>query len=165
LFTIRDSGDLESMAARIFIHPTPPPDLGLATEPEIKAVSPRFVEIYEQAVRAKMMGLDELVGIGYRKALEFLIKDYLIRTQPDNETEIREASLGQCIKVYIPDSRLQKAANRTARLGNNETHYERRDEEAGDLEHLGKLMTVTLRWISDEILTLPSQAVGARTNA
>lgn len=38
-------------------------------------VSPQFVEIYNQAKAAESFQLDQITGLGLRKALEFLIKD------------------------------------------------------------------------------------------
>lgn len=73
--------DPDSRNARLYIDPSPMIDLGLSKDIDFQAISPRFVTIYEQAMRAAQMGYDELVGMGYRKALEFLIKDYLIGKQ------------------------------------------------------------------------------------
>ena len=42
----------------------------------IAGVSPSFIEIYNQAMTAESNGLTEIVGIGLRKSLEFLVKDY-----------------------------------------------------------------------------------------
>ena len=36
-----------------------------------------FLTIYNQSLSAEDNNLDQIAGIGYRKALEFLIKDYL----------------------------------------------------------------------------------------
>ena len=48
------------------------------TPPEIATLSPSFAKIAAQAQTAEASGLDEVAGPGYRKALEFLIKDYAI---------------------------------------------------------------------------------------
>ena len=46
----------------------------------IKDISPSFDSIYNQAFCAEQLSLDQICGVGYRKALEFLIKDYQIST-------------------------------------------------------------------------------------
>lgn len=46
---------------------------------EIENVSSMFVKIYNQAKQAETLGLEEICGVGYRKSLEFLIKDYLLQ--------------------------------------------------------------------------------------
>ena len=51
----------------------------------VNNISPQFSVIYNQAKQAEDFGLNELVGIGYRKSLEFLIKDYLIQVQKEDE--------------------------------------------------------------------------------
>jgi len=60
-------------------------------------VSPAFVEIYNQALAAESQNLTQLVGIGIRKALEFLVKDFAVRGKPEQEDEIRKEFLGKCI--------------------------------------------------------------------
>lgn len=41
----------------------------------IKKISPDFVRIYNQALKAENSNLTDICGPGYRKSLEFLIKD------------------------------------------------------------------------------------------
>ena len=48
--------------------------LGRSFDQHIHNISPSFVKIYNQARKAESMDLDEIAGIGYRKALQFLIK-------------------------------------------------------------------------------------------
>lgn len=57
---------------------------------EVKQISPKFIEIYEQAITAKNSDLNELVGIGLRRAFEFLITDYIknvLLTEPKKTLE------------------------------------------------------------------------------
>ena len=49
---------------------------------------PTFCEIYKQAVRADKLELNLIVGPGYRKALEFLLKDYCISFNEDEKEKI-----------------------------------------------------------------------------
>jgi hypothetical protein len=51
-------------------------------EESIRLISPSFCSIYEEAFKAEQYGLTEVCGVGYRKSIEFLIKDYLIRLFP-----------------------------------------------------------------------------------
>ena len=43
----------------------------------INSISPNFTVIYNQAFSAEQQNLTEICGVGYRKALEYLIKDYI----------------------------------------------------------------------------------------
>lgn len=96
-----------------------------AFEPAILALSPSFGEIYHQAQSAEQSGLDQIAGLGYRKALEFLVKDYLIRENPGDADTIKQTFLGQCI-TRLKDERIRAAVERAVWLGNDEAHYVRR---------------------------------------
>jgi hypothetical protein len=125
-----------------------PPDI----PEEITKLSSNFVEINGQAATAEQYGLNQIAGVGYRKALEFLIKDYCITRHPDKAKEIKGAWLATCIKTYVDDANTKLCAERAAWLGNDETHYVRRweDKDIGDLKILIKL---TIAWIHNNLLT------------
>jgi hypothetical protein len=59
----------------------------------VDAISPQFVKIYNQAYAAESAGLNEIAGLGYRKSLEFLIKDYAISLTPDDAEAIKASFL------------------------------------------------------------------------
>ena len=119
---------------------------------EIKDLSKYFKEIYTQAHSAEHHRLDQIAGMGYRKALEFLIKDYCISKHADKEMEIKSEYLGVCINKYINDAKIQKCAKLSAWLGNDETHYVRKWEDK-DIADLKILIRLTVNWISNDILT------------
>ncbi len=66
---------------RIALPITPKPPV---LSEEIRNLSPNFVETYGQAAAAEQYKLNQVAGVGYRKALEFLIKDYCIARHPDS---------------------------------------------------------------------------------
>ena len=92
----------------------------------ILEVSPKFSEIYNQAFTAEQQNLTEICGVGYRKALEFLIKDYSILKHPEQKDKIEKKALIACIKDYVEDSRIKTVSKRAVWLGNDETHYIRK---------------------------------------
>lgn len=120
----------------------------------IKEISPSFDSIYNQAFCAEQLSLDQICGVGYRKALEFLIKDYLISTlESDAEKEaIKKKPLGSCIQDDISDSRIKQVAKRATWLGNDETHYVRKWDNK-DVSNLKDLIDLTIRWMESEIET------------
>jgi hypothetical protein len=94
----------------------------------------------------------QICGCGYRKALEFLIKDYAKLRNAGKDTAIESAPLGPCIDTYVSDVRIRDIAKRATWLGNDETHYKRRwaDKDLNDLKNLIRLVTY---WIESEHLT------------
>lgn len=118
----------------------------------ILTISPSFGTIYNQAFSAEQYNLTEICGVGYRKALEFLIKDYLIINNPNDIQNIQRKPLGSCISDYIDNTKLKSVAKRAVWLGNDETHYIRK-WETKDLQDLKKLIELTLHWIEMESLS------------
>lgn len=119
---------------------------------EIKAISPTFLKVYKQAAEAELSGFDELCGMGYRKALEFLIKDYIISLEPSKRNEIIKSFLDKCITDHVTSPHIKACAKRTAWLGNDETHYIRK-WISHDLNDLKSLLNMTVYWIETELLT------------
>lgn len=117
-------------------------------DPIIANISPAFVEIYNQSFAAEGIGLDQISGVGYRKALEFLVKDFLISqtTDPEAVKNIKEKFLGKCISENIGEPRLQTVASRAAWLGNDQTHYEQRFKDH-DIKDLKRMINLTAHWI------------------
>lgn len=116
----------------------------------VQDVSPSFCDIYREAEIAEQNELLLVCGAGYRKALEFLIKDFIIKhllaDHPEEHERIKEAFLGTCITKYIDNPQIRAAAERAAWLGNDETHYVRRWEDR-DLNDLKRLINMTVSWI------------------
>lgn len=119
---------------------------------EIAALSPTFVKIMTQVGTAEAFRLDQLVGIGLRKALEFLIKDFAISENSGEKERILQMFLGPCIKAYIPDGNIKSCAERATWLGNDETHYLRKWEDK-DVRDLKSVVTLTVNWIHNHLTT------------
>jgi hypothetical protein len=127
--------------------PRPPVVSGLVAE-----VSPTFVETYGQALDSEGYGLTQLTGIGLRKALEFLVKDFAIKQHPDRKQKIIEKPLGTCIQDYLKDPYLKAAAERATWLGNDETHYVRKWKDQ-DINDLKDLIRLAMNWMENVLLT------------
>jgi hypothetical protein len=97
--------------------------------------------------------MDLLCGAGYRRALEFLIKDYLKSLSEETKHDvIDKAQLMFCITNFVTDPKLRLTASRATWLGNDETHYIRKWGDK-DLSDLKKLIDLTVYWILSEMLT------------
>jgi len=118
----------------------------------INQKSPLFSKIYNEAKAAEERGLKEICGVGYRKALEFLIKDYCIILHPTKKIEIEQKLLGVVLREYVNDPKVKAVAQRATWLGNDETHYIRK-WEGKTLQDLKTLIELTLHWIEAEELT------------
>lgn len=130
----------------------------------ISNISKYFYTIYQQASEAERYKLDEIAGMGYRKALEFLIKDYCISIiDKDTEKEekeklIKKKSLGNVIKEDLKNApKIQSCATRASWLGNDEAHYVRK-WEGKDIKDLKILIDLTVHHIDSEILTAQFEA-------
>jgi hypothetical protein len=119
---------------------------------EIRSVSATFVEVFNQAIAAEALGLGQLTGIGLRKALEFLVKDFAIQQKPAERAAIEQARLGVCINSYIDDPNVRACATRAAWLGNDEAHYLRKWEDR-DIDDLKRLIRLTTNWVENVLLT------------
>lgn len=113
-------------------------------------ISPSFVEIYNQAHQAEIYSLNHIAGMGYRKALEFLIKDYAIHFNQTKEDSIKNQSLAQCINTYIDNLKIKDLAEKSVWLGNDETHYVRKHPDY-DINDLKTFIDTCVNYIDMEL--------------
>ena len=116
----------------------------------IMSLSPSFESIYNQAYASEQMGLDSICGVGYRKALEFLVKDFAIKEEPAQEEQIKKMPLQQCLSQYIKNAQIKPIVERAIWLGNDETHYVKK-WETKDVNDLKGLISLSVYWIEAEI--------------
>lgn len=135
--------------SRILVFP--PQTVRIDFSQELMDLSPQFVKVYKQACESEFLNLDELAGMGYRKALEFVIKNFAISVHPTQEAEIKIKLLAQCIRDYINDQNIKSCAERAAWLGNDETHYIRKWKNY-DLDDLKILLRLTVNFIENDLL-------------
>lgn len=121
----------------------------------VEKLSPNFVQLYHQAEQAEIKAnTEKIAGIGFRKALEFLIKDYLISENKEQEEKIKAPSLtlGTAINNYCQDNNLKKLFQVATYLGNDETHYIRCWNEY-DVNNLKEIINLSVGKIEDIIKT------------
>ncbi len=118
----------------------------------IKNLSPKFIEIYHQSEEAEHIGLTEICGMGYRKALEFLVKDFAIYSHPDKQTEIESPKmiLSKCIADYIDSEKIKVMAKASSWIGNDETHYSHTHEKY-NVKDLKRFINTTAAFIEFEL--------------
>lgn len=118
----------------------------------ILELSPNFVRLYNQALQAEQQKLEDIAGMGLRKALEYLVKDYLIYLNPDDEDDIKKSELGKCISNKLDNAKLKAVASRGAWIGNDYAHYQRLFEDK-DLSDMHTFINAAVFWISAEFVT------------
>ena len=118
----------------------------------IQRVSPSFCQIFNEASTAEHYRLKNVAGPGYRKALEFLVKDFLISEEPAKKEAIQSMNLQNAIQNKVRDTNVKTCAERATWLGNDETHYLRKWDDK-DIEDLKKLIRLTAAWIENDLLT------------
>lgn len=111
------------------------PDVITDIPEDIKNIFPNFYSIYQQTIKAHNVGLHDVAGMGLRKSLEFLIKDF-VKMLNKNNTEIINkidnptTTLNYVIKTYLSDfTDIQSLATNSAWFGNDSTHYSKRFPE------------------------------------
>ena len=104
-----------------------------------------FVEIYNESEKAENLGLYNICGAGYRKALEFLVKQYTIKKLPANQSDIEKETLSQTID-RLPAGNIRKAAKKASWLGNDQVHYKIKYTDR-DVSDLKKFISATIHWI------------------
>lgn len=117
---------------------------------ELLELSPSFVQIYTEANCAEKSGMLSLCGIGYRKSMDYLIRDYAISINPEKSDEIASLNLSQCIQKYISDERLKKLALASVWIGNDETHYIRKHPDY-NISHMKKFILAFVTFIEAEL--------------
>ena len=102
---------------------------------DMKKYFPDFYEIYAQANIAENRNLHQITGMAYRKALEYLVKQYLIEKKPDEKSKILVETLGQSIsRLDYPI--IKNLARAASWIGNDETHIIRKypDKDINDMK-------------------------------
>jgi len=122
---------------------------------ELESVSKTFKEIYMQTLTAEAEGLSQITGIGYRKAIEFLIKDFLISYQKEDADKISKMQLSQAIDK-LESQKIRDLAKASVWLGNDETHYLRKYEDK-DVNDMKRFIRALAYFISSEITAREAQ--------
>ena len=126
-------------------------------EPDFENTFSLFVEIYNQSLAAETANLIQVAGVGYRKALETLVKDFIIEFYPDKKDKVLETSLANCIKHHIDDTDIQTLAEACKDLGNDETHYVK--ELKYDLDSLKRLLDGLIFFINKKLIVKFAETV------
>ena len=140
--------DIDNMGLAVSVSPNHPQVKHLSDKFNI--ISPDFVEIYSQAIHAKNMGLYRICGVGFRKSIEFIVKDYLISINPTDKQTIEKETLMQSINK-INNPKIKMLAIKSTWIGNDETHYVRKHKNL-DIETMEKFVEAMIYYIESELI-------------
>lgn len=137
-------------------HTTPSP-FNFSQYPGIQSISPSFIKLYNDAWRIEQLWYKEIAWPWYRKAIEYLIKDFVIHTEipdlgeeniEDNEKwkEIAKMSISSCINKYLENPILKEIVTRAFWLWNDQVHYYQKRENK-DIDDLKKAISVSMHHI------------------
>jgi hypothetical protein len=132
------------------IHTLPYPENKMPISESIEKSFPVAMDLFRQAEKAENFELSDLSGMGYRKALEFLIKDALIELNIEGRENVVKLTLCQAIDKCADAPKLRKAAHAARDLGNDFAHYEQRCD-ADDISALKSLLKQTFYWLDAEL--------------
>lgn len=145
-YALEYSYNTKSHVSKLITYKYRPP-IKVDLPENIECVSPSFVEIFTQATKAEEEGLTQISGVGYRKSLEFLIKDYVIFFSPTDKESVEKSLLGNVIKKYLSHiPRIQSLAKAATWIGNDETHYVRRHDDK-DIRDMKQFIKSTAHFV------------------
>ncbi len=115
--------------------------------------SPRFADLYKQSYMCYTNQQFDLAAMGFRSALECLVKDFAIEFLNIPKDEVIKKSLFQAIAEYLKDVELVKSADVVRMLGNDYTHYQRKFTDH-DIETLKDYMDILCALLKYKIKAL-----------
>lgn len=160
--------DENGLPREIELSYTPPINANIPEN--IGTISDSFSEIYTQALQAKQAGLDQIYGMGLRKSLEFLVKDFGIYLHPEASEDIKKRQLGYVIDKYFTEFTAITALFKAATwIGNDETHYERKhpDKDAETIKRFisATMLQISSRLTSDEAMSMIEESAKPETKS
>lgn len=115
---------------------------------KIMDLSKKFVTAYNQSELAEAQKLDEICGMGYRRALEFLVDAYI--KHKERVTIISEKNLQQKIQKHIDNDAVKMLAEKATWLGNDAVHIENKHPDRTVLD-MKNFIRQICKWIDFEL--------------
>lgn len=128
------------------VLPFPKPQINLPAD--FQDFFPEFYKIYTEAAKADCYNLLEICGMGYRKALEALVKQYATELFPEQAEAIQNEMLMPTIKRFASQKIITLATAATW-LGNDHAHLVTKHPDY-DLNALKSFINVLCQYIQSE---------------
>jgi len=118
----------------------------------IRNLSPRCVELYNQAKAAENLKHFDLAACGYRNAIEALVKDFAIKYKDAaSDEKLLRKPLQNCINEYLDNLDEAVSAYMVKEFGNNATHYPQLEQF--DFTEQMNYLDIFLSYMSNKIKT------------
>lgn len=119
----------------------------------IEKVSQGFIKMYNQAFTSEQLNNIELAGMGYRCALEILIKDYALYFNLDTKENIAKLNLNRSIQTFF-QTEIESfiSADVVRILGNEHAHWDKSEENSNSLEVLKAYLDIFVKQIEVKML-------------
>ncbi len=144
--------DIEHEPDLLFVHPsaqlTP-------IDSKLIKLSPRFERMYHSAERAENVGDYDLAGMGYRAALEILIKDYAVEFTDEDKARIAKYKLNDAIShFYKNDQTAQISADVVRIYGNDYAHWDQPEQfnSEATLGQLKAYLQIFISWVNYRLM-------------
>lgn len=125
----------------------------------IEELSPRFVNVYHQAQMAEQNEAYIIAGMGYRAALEILIKDYVLNILQEDKNKISKMKLADCIVHYFKGDAesnvaLFNAADVVRIFGNDFAHWEHPEDfsEQESINYIKSYLDIFISTIKTKLM-------------
>lgn len=125
------------------------PEINIEIPENINKISEKFEEIYRQSKLAEAYNLNQIAGMGYRKSIEYLVKDYLIFKKVGNPDDILKMRLGNAIDK-IDNDQIKNLARASTYIGNDETHPIKLQPNK-DISDLKKFLEALIHYIAFDL--------------
>lgn len=125
------------------------PKIEVSIPKQINLISENFSEIYTESETAYQLSLFHVAGMGFRKATEQLVKDYLIYKGIGESENIYKFPLKQAINK-LDNDKIKTLALACAYIGNDYAHLQKRNEDK-DITDLKNFIDALIHYLSFEI--------------
>lgn len=118
-------------------------------------LSPRFERMYHSAERSENVGDYDLAGMGYRAALEILIKDYAVKFTDESKEKIADYKLNDAISHFYKNNQTAQISADVVRIyGNDYAHWDQPEQFNSEdiLTQLKAYLQIFISWINYQLM-------------
>ena len=120
----------------------------------------KFREAYDSAYLAEHYNINGLIEMAYRRCCEFLIRDYLIFTNPNSAENYNDAPISQLIRK-LENEKIRELSTKIQWIGNDYTHYNNHHKDT-NYQDMKEFFEILLREVRDELILQKSRVISRK---